>query len=87
MELPMISPILIVESRLGSTDCSGCRFFRRGRYIFAQQSRQPENIGVGKFVALPVKVAELPTPYAAMEALKRIDKARRQQKGIVNLRD
>ncbi len=83
----MVYPILIIESHLGSTDCSGCHFFRRGRRIFAKRFQQPEDIGIGKFVALPVKIAELPTPCAAEKALKRIDAARQKRKGIVDIRD
>lgn len=83
----MVFPILIVESHLGSTNCSGCRFFRRGRSIFAKRFRQPEDIGVGRFVVLPLKVAELPTPCAAKKALERIDTARKARKGRVDLKD
>ena len=83
----MPSPVLIIESHLGSTDCSGCRFFRRSCYIFAQRFRQPEDSGIRKFVSLPLKVAELPTVDAAKTALERINVARQQRKGIVNLKD
>ena len=83
----MVSPVLVIGSRLGSTDCSGCRIFRRGRSIFAKRLRQPEDIGVGRFVALPVKVAELPTICAAEAALKRINEAKKTRKGVVNLED
>lgn len=81
----MVFPILIVESRLGSTDCSDCRFFRKGRHIFAQK-RQRQNTYT-KFVSLPLKVATFPTSDAAHEGLARIDEARRLRKGIVNLKD
>ena len=83
----MVFPILVIESHLGSTDCSGCRFFRRGRHIFAQQTQNQNTYKSGKFVSLPLKVATLPTLPAAEEALARIDEARRLRKGIVNLKD
>ena len=83
----MVSPILVIQSGVGSTDCSGCRFFRRGRHIFAQRLQQPEDRGIGKFVSLPLRVAVLPTTDAAITALARIDSARRNRTGIVNLMD
>ncbi len=83
----MVFPILVIESDLGSMDCSGCRLFRRGRHIFAQQRQGPDAYGCGKFVSLPLKVATFPTVPAAQEALVRIDEARRLRKGIVNLKD
>ena len=83
----MVFPILVIESHLGTTDCSGCRFFRRGRHIFAQQTQHQDTYTSGKFVSLPLKVATLPTLPAAEEALARIDEARRLRKGIVNLKD
>ena len=83
----MVSPILVIQSSLGSTDCSGCNFFRRGKHIFAQRRPQSEDRDTGKFVALPLRVAVLPTTQAAMTALARIDKARRNRIGVVNLMD
>ena len=83
----MVSPILIIQSGVGSTDCSGCSFFRRGRQIFAQRRQQPGDCGTGKFVSLPLRIAVLPTTQAAMTALARIDRARRNHTGIVNLMD
>ena len=84
----MVSPILVIQSGVGSTDCSGCRFFRESRNIFAQRHQQPEDQGTGKFVAwFPLRVAVLPTTQAAMTALTRIDNARRNRTGIVNLMD
>ena len=83
----MVSPILMIQSGVGSTDCSGCRFFREGRNIFAQCYQQPEDRGPGKFVSLPLRVAMLPTTEAAMTALARIDSARRNRTGTVYLMD
>ncbi|RKU22840.1 hypothetical protein C6503_03495 [Candidatus Poribacteria bacterium] len=83
----MVSPILVIQSGVGSTDCSGCNFFRRDRQIFAQRRQQPEDQGIGKFVSLPLRVAVLPTTEAAMTALARIESARRNRTGIVNLMD
>ena len=83
----MVFPILIIESHLGSTDCSGCRFFRRGRHIFAQQRKGEDTYGRGKFVSLPLKVATFSTVAAAQEALARIDEARRLRKGVVDLKN
>ena len=83
----MVFPILIIESHLGSTDCSGCRFFCRGRNIFAQPLRPEDALCRMKFASLPLKVAELPTLEAAVEALARIDEARRHKKGCVYLKD
>ena len=83
----MVSPILVIQSGVGSTDCSGCRFFRRGRHIFAQRRQQSKDRGTGKFVSLPLRVAVLPTTQAAMTALARIDRACRNHTGIVNLID
>lgn len=83
----MVLPVLVIQSGVGSTDCSRCRFFREGRNIFAQRQQQPEDRGTGKFVSLPLRVAALPTTQAAMTALERIDSARRNHTGIVNLMD
>ena len=83
----MVSPILVIQSGVGSTDCSGCRFFRRGNHIFAQRLQKLEDRGTGKFVSLPLRIAVLPTTDAAMTALARIDSARRNHTGIVNLMD
>lgn len=83
----MVFPVLVIESHLGSTDCSGCRFFRRGCSIFAERVPQPEDTGAGIFVALPLRVAELPTTKVAEEALERIQMAQEQRKGVVNLSD
>ena len=83
----MVSPILVIQSGIGSTDCSGCHFFRQGRQIFAQRRQRPEDWTTGKFVSLPLRVAVLPTTQAAMTALARIDRARRNRIGIVNLMD
>lgn len=83
----MVSPILVIQSSVGSTDCSGCSFFRRGRQIFAQRQQQPGDRRTGKFVSLPLRVAVLPTIRAAITALARIDKARRNRTGIVNVMD
>ena len=83
----MVSPILVIQSSVGSTDCSGCSFFRRGKQIFAQRRQQPDDWGTGKFVSLPLRVAVLPTTQAAMTALARIDRARRNHIGTVNLMD
>ena len=83
----MVFPILIVESDLGSTDCSGCRFFRRGHHIFAQQTQNQDPYRRGKFVSLPLKVATFGTVAVAEEALARVDEARRLRKGSVNLKD
>ena len=83
----MVSPILVIQSGVGSMDCSGCSFFRRGTHIFAQRRQQPEDRRTGKFVSLPLRVAVLPTTQAAMIALARIDSARRNRTGIVNLMD
>ena len=83
----MVSPTLVIQSSVGSTDCSGCSFFRRGRHIFAQRRQQPEDGGTGKFVSLPLRVAVLPTAEAAMTALIRIDRACRKRTSIVNLMD
>ena len=83
----MVSPVLVIQSGVGSTDCSGCRFFRRGRQIFAQRQKQPEDRGTAKFVSLPLRVAVLPTTQTAMTALPRIDRVRRNRTGIVNLMD
>ena len=83
----MVSPVLVIQSGVGSTDCSGCRFFREGRHIFAQRRQQPEDRETSKFVSLPLRVAVLPTTQAAMTALTRIDKARRTRIRTVNLMD
>lgn len=40
-----------------------------------------------RFVALPLKVAELSTPCAAKKALKRIHTAQKEYKGIVGFLD
>lgn len=83
----MVSPILVIQSGVGSMDCSGCSFFRQGRHIFAQRRQQPEDRWTEKFVSLPLRVAVLPTTQAAITALTRIDRARRNRTGIVNLMD
>ena len=78
---------MIIHSSVGSTDCSGCKFYRRGTRIFAESippSRQ--NLDV-KFVSLALRVAQLPTPEIADIALDRILHAMNRGEAAVSLKD
>ena len=64
------------------------QFLSTGQTDFAQRRQQLEDPETGKFVAwFPLRVVVLPTTDAAMTALARIDSARRNRTGIVNLMD
>ena len=82
-----MSTILIVESRFGATDCSGCRIFRQGRQIFAKPTQQPGENSSANFISLPIKIADLPSVEAAEEALKRIEYAIKASETFVDLTD
>ena len=78
---------LIVESRLGSTDCSKCHIYRQGRTLLAVRVREPGQHRSAKFVALPTKIAQLPSEAAAKLAIERIALAIATEKPCVNLTD
>ena len=84
---------LIIESRLGATDCTECRIYRKGHLILAKILRTRGNDLTRQYPALATKVAELPSEYAAEQALQRIRFASEAAKNIdteqitVNLRD
>ena len=66
---------MIIHSRIGSTDCSGCAFFRKGGTLLAKRIRGPEQHPDIKFVSLALRVAELPTEKLAKTAIRRIGHA------------
>ena len=65
----------------------GVPFLSTGQTYFCPTSSAARRPGIGKFVSLPLRVAVLPTTDAAITALARIDSARRNRTGIVNLMD
>lgn len=73
--------VFIVNSSLGSTDCSGCEISKKGTVLFAKRIEQPG------FVTLPIKIAEMPSVAAAEIALKRIQYAIKTGKRSVELMD
>ena len=66
---------MIIHSRMGSTDCSGCTFFRKGGTLLAKRLPGPEEHRNIKFVSLALRVAELPTEKLADTAIERIGHA------------
>lgn len=73
--------MFIVNSNLGSTDCSGCEIFKKGMVLFAKRIERPG------FVTLPIKIAEMPNIAAAEKALKRIQDAFETGETSVKLTD
>ena len=63
---------LIIESHLGRIDCTNCRIYRNHNLILAIRIRIRGNDIAQKYPALPIKVAELPSKFAAKQALWRI---------------
>jgi hypothetical protein len=86
-------PKLIIESHLGRTDCTGCRIYRKHHLILAVLVRIRGDDIAQKYPALPIKVAELPSEFAAERALWRIQFAIETNKNLdtekvtVDLRD
>ena len=58
--------MFVIKSSLDSTDCSGCRIYKKDTTLFAKRVQQP-NLAV-----LPLKIAEMPNVAAAEAALERI---------------
>ena len=91
--LDMSKPKLIIESHLGRTDCTGCRIYRKRHLILAIPVRIQRNDLAQKYPALPIKVAELSSEFAAELALSRIhfaietDKNPDTEEVTVDLRD
>ena len=63
---------LIIKSHLGRIDCTNCRIYRKHNLILAIPVRIRGNDIAQKYPALPIKVAELPSKFAAEQALWRI---------------
>ena len=84
---------LIIESHLGRTDCTDCRIYRKAHLILAIPVRIRGNDIAQKYPALPIKIAELPSEFAAERALWRIRFASETDKDLdpaeitVDLRD
>ena len=78
---------MIVHSSIGSTDCSGCRFYRKGTRIFAKPILPRGQNPDVKFVSLALRVAQLPTPEIADIALDRIIYALNRGEACVSLKD
>ena len=73
--------MFVIDSSLGSTDCSGCEIFKKGTVLFAKRIERPG------FVTLPIKIAEMPHVTAAEKALKRIQYAIKTGERSVELTD
>ena len=86
-------PRLIIESHLGRTDCTGCRIYRKHHLILVKPVRIRGNDILRTYPALPIKVAEFPSKFAAERALRRIwfaietDKDLDTKEIVVDLRD
>jgi len=78
---------MIIHSRIGSTDCSGCEIYRKGTRIFAKPTAPPGQNPDVKFISLPLRVAQLPTPEIADIALDRIIHALNRGEACVSLED
>ena len=78
---------MIIHSRIGSTDCSGCKFYRKGSRIFAEPIAPPRQKPDVKHVSLALRVAQLPTPEIADIALDRILHAMNRGEASVSLED
>ena len=76
---------MIVHSRIGSTDCSGCEFYRKGSRIFAKPTAPPGQDPDVTFVSLELRVAQLPTPGIADIAMDRIIHAMHRGEACVSL--
>lgn len=63
---------LVIESHLGRTDCTDCRIYRKDHLILAVPVRIRGNDIAQKYPTLPIKIAELPSEFAAERALWRI---------------
>ena len=63
---------LIIESHLGRIDCTDCRIYRKHNLILTIPVRTRGNDIAQKYPALPIKVAELHSEFAAERALWRI---------------
>ena len=73
--------MFVINSSLGSTDCSDCQIFKKGTVLFAKGLQQPN------FAALPIKIAKMPNVAAAAKALGRIQRAIKTGERYVNLTD
>lgn len=82
-----MSTILVVESRLGATNCSECQIFRQDRQIFAKPTHLPDEESSTDVPSLPIKIADMPSIEAAEEALKRIEYAIKASEIFVDLSD
>ena len=78
---------MIIHSRIGSTDCSGCVFFRKGSALFAKRLPGPDQARDVKFVSLALRVAQLPTGKLAETAIERIAHAIMCAETSVSLHD
>lgn len=76
---------MIVHSRIGNTDCSGCEFYRKGSRIFAKPTAPPGQKPDVTFISLALRVAQLPTPEIADIALDRILRALHRGEACVSL--
>ena len=76
---------MIIHSGIGSTDCSGCEFYRKGSRIFAKPIAPPGQNPDVTFVSLELRVAQLPTPEIADIALDRILHALNRGEACVSL--
>ena len=79
--------MFLVKSNMGTTDCSGCRMFSRGRILFAKAVRQLYHPKDVKFVSLATKIAELPNKKLTAAARRKIDDALKRGETFVNLSD
>lgn len=75
----------VIYSNLGSTDCTGCRVYRRGTLLLAKRHR-PENDPMRKrFIAMPMKIAAFADVRTAKNTLKKVGLAIKAGKVSVDL--
>ena len=78
---------MIVHSSIGSTDCSGCEFYRKGSRIFAKPTAPLGENPEVKFVSLALRVAQFPMPEIADIAMERIIRAMNRGETSVSLKN
>ena len=78
---------MIIYSSIGKTDCTGCKFYKKGDAIFAKRLPPPHWDPDIKFVSLALRVVQLPTVRVANMAMERIIDAIQQKATSVSFYD